>query len=205
MFHAGPSLNWLRPASTLQIARPMGTLNELELILQNARLRDELEPYWDESVLAVDLEHMPTDQENRYLSSLLAWEKAPVLPIAQWFTPELTMIPPERLTDEELRMQLHQVIGRLYEQNVVLECTGHLSDRQLYCLILRDILSAQEKRLGTPESEIRWQCFDPVEDEETWLRFYATREEREAWADETGLRLPPREALPFPRRMPQDP
>lgn len=182
----------------------MSALTDIDLLMQNARLRDELEPFWDDSVMAVDLDGMPTDLENRYLSSLLAWERAPVLPIAQWFSPPLELPAPERLNDEELTAQLHQVIGRLYEQNVLLEATGHLSDRQLYSLILRDILPAQEKRISDPDAGIRWQCYDPVEDEETWLRFYASSGEREEWADETGLRLPPREQLPFPRRLPQD-
>ena len=178
--------------------------SELDLLMQNARLRDELEPFWDDSVVAIDLERMTTDLENQYLSSLLAWERAPVLPICQWFQPELIMPAPDRLSEDELRMQMHQVIGRLYEQNVLLECTGHLADLQLYCLIMRDILQAQEKHVGTPDSVLRWQCYDPVEDEETWLRFYASIDERNAWSDETGLRLPPIERLPFPRRMPQD-
>lgn len=179
----------------------MSTLTDLDLILQNARLRDELEPYWDDSVVAVDLEGMPTDLENRYLSSLLAWERAPVLPIAEWFNPPLELPPPEQMGEEELRIRLTYAIRRLYEQNVLLEYTGHLSDRQLYCLILRDILPAQEKRLKLPDAGIHWQCYDPIADEETWLRFYATQGEREEWADETGLKLPPRERLPFPREI----
>ena len=184
--------------------RPMSTLTDLELLMQNARLRDELEPFWDDSVMAVDLDGMPTDLENRYLSSLLAWERAPVLPIAQWFSPPLELATPENLSDEELAGRLAKVFQQLFEQNVLLESTGHLSDRQLYRLIMRDILPAQEKRISDPDAGIRWQCYDPVEDEETWLRYYATAGEREDWAAETGLKLPPREKLPFPRRMPQD-
>jgi len=184
--------------------RPMSTLTDLELLMQNARLRDELEPFWDDSVMAVDLDGMPTDLENLYLSSLLAWERAPVLPIAQWFNPPLELPPPEQMGDTELGIRLDRVIRQLHEQNVLLESTGHLSDRQLYRLILRDILPAQEKRLLHPDAGIRWQCYDPIEDEETWLRYYATAGEREDWANETGLKLPPREQLPFPRRMPQD-
>jgi len=188
----------------LNAIRPMSTLTDFDLLMQNARLRDELEPYWDDSVMAVDLDGMSTDLENLYLSSLLAWERAPVLPIAQWFNPPLELPPPEQLGDTELAIRLERVIRQLHDQNVLLESTGHLSDRQLYRLISRDILPAQEKRLAHPDAGIRWQCYDPIEDEETWLRYYATTGEREDWANETGLKLPPREMLPFPRRMPQD-
>jgi hypothetical protein len=178
-------------------------MSEIDLLLANAQLRDELEPFIDESVLCVDSVRMPIASENEYLSSMLAWEKAPVLPISQWFEPELLMPPHHSLEDQMLHQQLHQLIGRLFEKNIVLLHTDHLSDRQLYCLIVRDILPAQEKKVLLPGKFLRWQCLDIVDDEESWLRYYASKEERSQWALETGLRLPPREAVPFPRILPR--
>ncbi|MEL7499613.1 MAG: hypothetical protein AAFN77_18565 [Planctomycetota bacterium] len=178
-------------------------MSELDLLIENAQLRDEIEPYLDESVYLVDLDRMSVRRENEFLSSLLAWEKAPVLPIAQWFTPELVLPNPRELNDSELKQQLHQVIGRLFEKNIVLVHTDHLSDRQLYGLIIRDILPAEEKKVVLSGKYLKWQCLDVVEDEESWLRFYATEEERQYWAFETELRLPPKEAIPFPRKLPR--
>lgn len=178
-------------------------MSELDLLMANARLRDEIEPFLDESVFLVDMDKMTVSNENEFLSSLLAWEKAPVLPIRQWFEPELVMPDHQSLSDDELQQQLHQVIGRLFEKNIVLIHTEHLSDRQLYCLITRDILPAEEKKVVLPKKFLKWQCLDIVEDEESWLRYYASHEERDAWADETGLRLPPKESLPFRRTLPQ--
>lgn len=179
-------------------------MTEVDLLMTNARLRDEIEPFLDESLDVVDLDQMSTDHENAYLESMLAWERAPVLPISKWFEPELSMPNHEILGDTELRQQLYQVIGRLYEKNITLEMTGHLSDRQLYCLIARDILPAQEKRISTQQNCIQWQCIDPVMEEETWLRYYATEDDREMWQEETDLRLPPARTLPYPRKLPQD-
>ena len=178
-------------------------MSEVDLILQNARLRDEIEPFLDESLDVVDLNSMSTRTENEYLASMLAWEKAPVLPISQWFEPMLTMPHHESLTDDQLKQELYQVIGRLYEKNITLNMTEHLSDRQLYCLITRDILPSQEKRITSDENNIRWQCLDPVIEEETWLRYYATEDDREIWQLDTGLALPPKEPFPFPRKLPQ--
>jgi hypothetical protein len=178
-------------------------MSEIDLLLANARLRDELEPYFDESMVCVDAVKMPIASENEYLSSLLAWEKAPILPISQWFEPELVMPPHQTLDDQSLHQQLHQLIGRLLEKNIILLHTDHLSDRQLYCLIVRDILRAQEKKVLLPGKFLRWQCLDIVEDEESWLRYYASVEERKQWAVETGLRLPPRESVPYPRMLPR--
>ena len=178
-------------------------MSEVDLLMDNARLRDEIEPFLDESVYLVDMDKMSIRSENEFLSSLLAWERAPVLPISQWFEPELVLPDHQSLTDEQLHQQLHQVIGQLYEKNILLVHTEHLSDRQLYCLILRDIFPAQEKKVVLPQRFVKWQCLDIVEDEESWLRFYASEEDRQAWADETGLRLPPKESLPFRRSLPQ--
>ena len=172
-------------------------MSDVELLMDNARLRDEIEPFLDESVYLVDMDKMSVRNENEFLSSLLAWEKAPVLPIGQWFEPQLVMPDHQTLSDDELHQQLHQVIGRMYEKNILLVHTDHLSDRQLYCLIVRDILPAQEKKVVLPKKFLKWQCLDIVEDEESWLRFYASEEDRLAWAFETSLKLPPKEQLPF--------
>ena len=179
-------------------------MTEVDLLMKNARLRDEIEPFLDESLYVVDLDQMSTDNENDYLASMLEWERAPVLPISNWFDPPLVMRPHDALDDNGLKQQLYQVIGRLYEKNITLHLTEHLSDRQLYCLIARDILPAQEKRVTHDQANLRWQCIDPAIDEETWLRFYATQDDREAWQAETCLKLPPRERIPFPRKLPQD-
>ena len=177
-------------------------MNEVDQLLLNARLRDEIEPFVDESIALLDSRRLPIDLENEFLASMLAWEKAPVLPIRQWFEPELRLPSPETMTDEQLHQQLHQVIGRLYEKNIVLEYTDHLSDRQLMCLIIRDILPAQEKRITNGDSLLHWQCIDEEIDAEIWLRFYATDHQRAAWAESSGLRLPPREEPAWPRRLP---
>ena len=179
--------------------------DEVDQILLNARLRDELEPFRDESLDVVDLTRMTTTMENEFLASLLAWERAPVLPISQWFQPEMKLPPPETLDDEQLRTRLFETIHRLYEQRIVLEFTEHLSDRQLYCVLYRDILPAAEKKLDPRMDYLRWHCLDPDDDPETWLRYYASDLEREEWAFETGERLPPSDPPPFPRKLPRRP
>ena len=132
-------------------------MSDIDLLLQNARLRDEMEPFLDESVTLVDMDRMSVHSENEFLSSLLAWERAPVLPIGQWFEPELVMRNHKEYTDAQVKQKLHQIIGRLYEKNIVLIHTDHLSDRQLYCLIARDILPAHEKKIVTSDRVIHFR------------------------------------------------
>lgn len=177
--------------------------NDIEQLLLNARLRDELEPFFDESVHMVDVERMSTPMENEFLASMLAWERAPVLPISRWFEPELVLPAPDSLDDLAIQELLWQTIHRLYEKRIVLELTEHLSDRQLYTVIYRDILPSPEKKVDLPKNYLHWHCLDDDADPETWLRYYASDEEREGWSEENVQVLPPSEPAPFPRKMPR--
>lgn len=177
--------------------------DEVDQLLLNAQLRDELEPYVDESMDLVNVRNKPTSFENEYLASMLAWERAPVLPISHWFEPPLSLPAPESLTWREIHETLWAAIGALHEKQIVLEYTEHLSDYQLYCLILRDILPSHEKKLDVSSTYLHWHCLDPTDDPETWLRYYATEAERQRWSGETGEPLPPAENVPFSRQMPR--
>ena len=176
---------------------------EVDQLLLNARLRDELEPFLDESVELVNIKEMPTSTENEFLASMLAWERAPVLPIGQWFEPRLELPSPDALDAERLHQILWETIERLFANRIVLDFTDHLSDHELYCLIARNILPSPEKKLDCSPTYLHWHCLDPSDDPDIWLRYYASREEREAWADESGLPLPPATFPPYPRRMPR--
>jgi hypothetical protein len=187
------------------MSSPHYDANEVDQLLLNARLRDELEPFLDESVHILDCRRLPTDAENEFLAQMLAWERAPVLPISKWFEPELALPPPEKLSDAQLHELLWQTIERLYSQRIVLDFTEHLTDRQLYCLIARDILPSPEKKLALPRNYLHWHFLDVEAQPETWLTYYASDEERQTWAEESGQRPPPRRSPPYPRRMPRRP
>ncbi len=179
--------------------------DEVEQLMRNAELRDELEPYYDESISRVNVHRLPITVENEYLASMLAWEMAPVLPIYRWFEPELRPPRPESLSDSDLRQILWDVINKLYEKRIVLEFTDHLSDHELYCLIYRDILPAREKKLDLGNNYLHWDCAFAGGDPEVWLRYYASDEEREAWAQTYRQPLPPRAKPPYPRNLPRAP
>ena len=181
---------------------PHVTSGDVEQLLLNAQLRNELEPFLDESIDVVDRQHMSTLSENEYLASILAWERAPVLPISKWFNPELVLPHPDSLDNEQLHELLWKTIHRLHDKCIVLEFTDHLSDRELYCVLIRDILPSREKKIDVRGTYLYWHCLDRDEDPETWLRYYASWEERQRWAEENG-RPPVRSQLPpYPRDMP---
>ena len=179
--------------------------DEVDQLLLNAQLRDELEPYLDESVELVNVRSMPTRDENEFLASMLEWERAPVLPISCWFKPELHLPKPESLDDTRLHELLWETIHNLFSKRIVLDFTHHLSDRELFCLIYRDILPSREKKIERTRTFLHWLCLDPNTEADVWLRYYATKEERESWAEETGQTLPVSELPPYPRRVPRGP
>ena len=174
---------------------------QAELLMTNARLRDELEPYRDESI-DVSTTRMPLAAENEYLASILAWERAPALPIAQWFDPPISLPPSHTLDDDSLKVLLSETIKRLASRHVVLQQTDHLSDRELYRVIVLDILPTCEKCVAIPGNDLQWQC---VEDTDTYLRYYADAVERRRYQEEHQCDLPPSEPPPYPRTLPTGP
>ncbi len=181
---------------------PSPIADEVEMMLRNAQLRDELEPYLDESVDLVSVRHMSLAEENEFLESILDWERAPSLPICKWFEPELSLPRPETLSDDQVKSLLWRTMQLLYTQKISLDFTDHLSDRQLYCLLMRDILPVYQKKISGPRHFLHWHCLDD-NDTEGWLTYYASDEEREQWSDEFGQPLPDKQPLPFPRQMPR--
>ena len=101
--------------------------------------------------------------------------------------------------------ELYTIIGRLFEKHIVLDFTDHLSDRQLYCLVFRDILPAHEKMIQRRNNYLHWDCANVDGDPELWLRYYAKEEERQAWAEETDGYLPQVDDPPFSRDLPRAP
>ena len=174
---------------------------EVEELVLNAELRTELEPYADESMHRVRLTHRSLRHENEFLAGMLDWEVSPAEPIARWYAPELSIPAPSRLDDERLLQELDNVIEKLFEKKMILAFADHLSDRELYTLIYRDILPLREKNLQHRNNFIHWDC--SYGDDETWLRFYASDDEREEYQEATGNFLPPKEIPPHHRDLPQ--
>ncbi len=180
-----------------ETSQPM--IDEVDLILTNARLRDELEPYRDDSIDDPTTRSMPLQKENEYLASILAWERAPALAIAQWFNPPLQIPSPESLDDAALSVELQRTIQQLHSQNIKLTFTDHLSDRELYRVIYRDILPACEKKIDAPGKSLEWRCLD---DNDTYLTFYATPVERRRYQEEHQSELPKAKRPQFRRKLP---
>jgi len=179
---------------------------EVDCLIRNGELRDAIEPYLDEAVWGVDFRGLSTEAENRFLESMLAWELAPLVPVARWFDPPLALQPAGTLDDEQVHERLWETIDRLYSAQIVLDFTDHLSDRELYTLIRRDILPAVVKRVDVPDNFVHWDCSAAADEDPTaWLTYYASDEERAVWRLEAGREPPPRRVPAHPRALPTAP
>src|SRR5262249_6492778 len=146
---------------------------EVEHLLRNAQLRDEMEPYLDEAVLHLNQDEVPTPGENEFLASMLAWAKAPIPPLAQRFNPALKLPRPDKVDDTQVHGALWETIHKLFVKRIVLDFTDPLPDRELYCLIWRDILPSPEKKIDNSSSYLHWDCSDASGDADLWLRDFA--------------------------------
>ncbi len=176
---------------------------DVDELLRNLELRNELEPYFDESVSRILFQRLPLSAENDFLASMLEWEIAPVEPVYRWFEPELRLPGPDSLTEEKLSQLLGEVVEKLFEKKIQLDFTDHLSDRELYTLIYRGILPSREKNLKHRNSFIHWDC--SAGDSDIWLRYYASDDDREQWSDSYDQPLPPKQVPCHHRDLPQHP
>jgi hypothetical protein len=181
--------------------QPLFTAADVDELIRNAELRTELEPYFDESVYRVHFQYRSLRQENEFLASMLDWEMAAVEPIYRWFEPELRLPPPAQLADEKLSIILEDTVAKLFEKKIVLDFTEHLSNRELYALVYRWILPSMEKNLKHRNSFIHWDCSSG--DSDIWLRYYASDDDREQWADYYNEPLPPKQVPKYHRDLPQ--
>ena len=186
---------------------PLHTPNadDIDVLMRNAELRDRLEPFFDESIRCVNRLEVPTAVENEYLACMLAWEEAPILPVKCWFDPPLVLSHPEHLSPGQLHQVLWETIHKLFSKRIVLDFTDHLSDRELYLLIYRDILPSREKKVDAGDNYLHWDCSNVSGDPEVWLRYYATPEERAHWEEDGLGYAPDHEEPPFKRNLPRKP
>ena len=165
--------------------------DEVEHLLRNAQLRDELEPLFDESIDRVNPTVMTTRSENEFLESMLEWERAPILPISQWFDPELVLPHPDGLSG-------HQLVARAAgdDREAVREARRarlHRPLERLPALLHRSFATFCRRRKRSSNAARRylhWDCANINDNPDIWLRYYASDAERELWAEENDQPLP---------------
>ena len=110
---------------------------------------------------------------------------------------------PDSVKDEQLHGTLWNVIGALAELRVFLEHTDHLSDRELYTSLWKDVLRHEIPLLSHDDGGV-WHVslLGGWSEEETrlFLKYYADEGWRHDWGREfPELEMPPHEDPPYDR------
>jgi N-dimethylarginine dimethylaminohydrolase len=118
--------------------------------------------------------------------------------IREWIERDGYAIDPNP-ANTELPAMLAVLLDRLFSIGVVVESTDHLSDRELYEWLLQH-LSGHMALLPNSFLHLDVIGSGSEEDNELYLRYYATDEERALWQERfPEYALPPHEAPPYPR------
>ncbi len=135
-----------------------------------------------------------SEAELSFLERVVAWETGPRSSHRDWLRRAgQTFIPPAELAGSRLEQELWRLIHALAAARVFLYHTNHLDDAQLYQQLWTDVLPVEcPDSARTPDDACHWDFADPGSDEEqTWLRFYATPAERQEWVmDFPATKLP---------------
>jgi hypothetical protein len=142
--------------------------------------------------------------EEKFLEQILFMEGANEQPLFDILKQNGVQLPkPKVLDDEHLHDKLWEIINNMARLGCYLSSTDHLSDRQLYEVLWKDIL--REPTSVCPDDptvscniDILGGCSE--EDMLLRLKYYADEDERLDWADEyPDDSIPPHESLPYDR------
>jgi hypothetical protein len=100
---------------------------------------------------------------------------------------------PDDIPEHEMHDTLWRVIHALWDHGVILYCTDHLSDRELYTLLWTELLL--EDHPVVPDGFPVTTHLDVLggwseDDIEVFLRYYADEDDRKTWREEFGKTLP---------------
>ena len=154
----------------------------------------------------------PLHIEEQFLRNVIDYEKTPwTTNFEQLQAAGVELPPPKALDDAAVSAKLWEVIHALANMNTFLHGTDHMNDRELYTHLWTD--SLREESPNFPPGS-GWNChIDPIsggsdEDNEIYLRYYASEESRAGWKrDFPNDEIPPHEEPLYKRAhvLPQPP
>ncbi|MCP4663773.1 MAG: hypothetical protein GY856_50965 [bacterium] len=193
-----------RPEKT----EPEETIDSMEGLSQEQRiekLRERIAELTDGQMTFQENDDVPPEIMEAFLSNVAVMEEAGwSVPAERLKEGGLELTPPDELDDEALHNKLWEVIHAMALRNMYVTSTDHLSDRELYTVLLEEL--HEEGFMGpptpTPGSSYVFDLVDSGSEEDTYLTFkyYADDKYRRYWLKQfPDYEMPAREKPPYDR------
>jgi hypothetical protein len=160
-------------------------------------------------MLSGDAQDAPLDVLERFWQNVLEYEEGmyPLRPIRELLAEDgMHPLPPNSVPDHELESHLERLIEALAQRGLLLCQTDHLSDRELYALLVDQVLEEETESYPINSGWFTHlelaRCGNPDGDDGThvFLRYYADETERQEWQqDFPNEPIPPHEEPPYDR------
>jgi hypothetical protein len=170
-------------------------------------LKDRAMEISNGKMISSDTSNLPLDVQESFWRRVVETEEAPTTTLTRELGALGVPLPaPDSLDDEQTHSALWIVIDALSGLHVYLEQTDHLSDRELYQLLIDQLLPEEMGALGDGNwhMPILGGCSEA--DLQLYNKYYATPEEREDWMRTfPDYEMPSSAELPYDRdrRLPQ--
>lgn len=162
----------------------------IDRILHINDLKLEAEKLTGDTMIYQNGEAIPLEVEEQFWQNLVDIEKAPTISRRELLALDGFIFKKQHeLSDDEIGQDLWRLIHALAEHNHYLEQTNHLSDRELYTLLLERVLEEQTQLLS---KETAWCVhliiceYGSLDECQTaddiYLAYYADDEWRAQWA-----------------------
>lgn len=176
----------------------------IEQALRLGELRKEVMDRIDGPSFESGTENMPMDLQEKFWQHILAFEAAEETTIAARLEEEASFIArdPDAIEDaQELHTALWDLLYALASIRIYVYFTDHLSDAELYRLLVKGALPNETPALpkdceiNTRIDATEYGTAEDPDGTKTWLRYYADEQERADWDGP----LPPKETAPYSR------
>jgi hypothetical protein len=184
-----------------KVDQALKTMSEIEEL--KARARDLSRGQMIEGSVK---QPVPLDLQRQFWENVVSFESAPRKIRREILAEDGIQARPEAgLSDGELAAELWRVIEALARRRQYLEWTDHLSDRELYKLLVNRVLE-EETEVLPPEAA--WNCHisvheygGPGEEDGTnvYLQYYADDETRADWVKQFPGEIPAHSEPPYDR------
>ena len=188
-------------AEEAKVDRALELISEIEQLKANAR-----DLSGGQMIEGSGEQPVPLDIQRQFWKNVVSFESAPRKVRREILAEDgITAPTAAGLSDAELTVELWRLIRALAGRRVYLDSTDHLSDRELYKMLVERVLEEQTEVLPP---EAGWNCHvsiheygEPGDDDGTniYLRYYAGEETRARWAKQFPGEIPAHCEPPYDR------